>query len=201
MSSTWTSPDVKSLRDEQGFTLVELLVSMMLLALLFGSFSTTVSSAIHRSGEITEQDTLQAEARGAMSRLVQDLRQGYTADGSPAIQSMGQSQITFRSPDRAQPFHLREISYQVAGGTLQRREAFSTNTDGPPWSMGPVGAWADQIGSIRDPNLFTFLDANDVPTTDPAAVREVDIMLELATNTSPATFSYTTSAELRTEIP
>jgi len=187
------------MRDEQGFTLVELLTSMMVLAVLFASFSTVVSSAIHRSDEVREQDTLQAEARGAMSRLVQDLRQGYTADGSQAIQSMGPDQITFRSPDRAYPFHLREISYQVVGGILQRREAVSTNTDGPPWAMGPVGSWVDAVGSITDPNPFTFLDASNAPTTDPAGVREVGIALTMATRTSPDTpFLYRTSAELRT---
>jgi len=105
---------------------------MAVLSVAFAAFAALLGVLIRHSGETQERSTLQTEARAAIDRLVQDLRQANTGDAGTPILSLGSSQITFLSPDRATPFRLRQIAYRVSGDRLERAMAVSTNTGGPP---------------------------------------------------------------------
>ena len=183
---------------QAAYTLVELLVAMAVLSVAFAAFAALLGVLIRHSGETQERSTLQTEARAAIDRLVQDLRQANTGDAGTPILSLGSSQITFLSPDRATPFRLRQIAYRVSGDRLERAMAVSTNTGGPPWTFPALGAWVAQAGSIVDPAVFSYVDAAGVATTNPAGVRTVNVRLRVATRTSPgAPTTYETSATLR----
>ncbi len=185
-------------RKSTGFTLVELLVAMVLLAVLLGSFSLLFSSAIRHSTDVQERVLLQTEARAAVDRLVRDLRQAYTGDASPPLETIGASAITFLSPDRAEPFHLRRIAYRVNGDKLERAMALSTDVDGPPWQFPALGTWAAQASGLVDSAVFAYRDKNGAATADPAAVHTVLVTLAVASRTSPARrLTYSTNVEVR----
>jgi Tfp pilus assembly protein PilW len=174
-------------------------VTMLVMGLLIAVFSLVFSSALRHSDEIEEHSTIQTEARAALDRFTQDFRQAYTGDDTWAIESISASQVTFLSPDRSTPFHLRRISYRVNAGKLERALAVSTDTDGAPWSFPALGPWSTQVGSIVGSSGFTYFDEDGVAVlTDEAAVRTVNLKLITATASAPGRqTTYETSASIR----
>ncbi len=176
-------------RDERGFTLIELLITMVVLSLLAAAFAVLFGSVANHSSTISDQMTLQVEARAALDRFAGDLRQTYSGDSATSsVESVAQgTAITFLSPDRAVPFHLRRISYRISGGRLERAEAVSSDTDGWPWSIPALGPYSLLVGSLVSPSALTFLDANGATTTVPANVRQVRVQLTIRTPTGRTT--------------
>jgi hypothetical protein len=140
--------------------------------------------------------------------MSQDLRQVYDGDSNLAtspIQSIFANQITFLSPDRQLPFHLRRITYRLQGTTLERASLISTDTDGYPWSgisaspsvFKPVVR--DVANSGTQP-VFRYLDANGVVTSNPLNIATVELQVVVATKTSPTQkYTYKSSVTVRGE--
>jgi prepilin-type N-terminal cleavage/methylation domain-containing protein len=196
---------LRRLRDERGFTLTEMLASMAVLGILFAVFATVMSTTITHGTQEQETAALQQEARSAMERFAQELRQAYTGTTTWPILAIGTNTIRFQSPDRLQPFHLREIEWRLSGGNLQRRSITSTDTDGSPWAWpgGGIAAasWITQARSIRNASIFQFLDANNNSTGTLANVRKVTITLDVATvGQATRVFTYQTSVKPRVSV-
>jgi prepilin-type N-terminal cleavage/methylation domain-containing protein len=192
-----------TLGGEDGFTLVEMLTAMTVFSILIAVFATTFGSAIRHSDEIEEQSNLQVETRAAITFLSQDLRQVYDGDANvltSPIESIGPTQITFLTPDRATPFHMRRLSYRLTGGQFERAMATSSDTDGYPWSIPALGSYRKLVGSVANATAFTYKDAAGLTTAVPANVRTVHVTLTVATNTTPARqYTYQTNVSLRSE--
>ena len=77
--------------NHDGFTLVELVVSMVLIGAVFTIFSITMSSTIRNSTEVQEDSVLQGEVRATVDAMAKDLRQAYTGNGTPALEFMSGS--------------------------------------------------------------------------------------------------------------
>jgi type II secretory pathway component PulJ len=191
-------------RGQDGFTLSEMLAAFALIGAMFAMFAAVVSSTIKHDGEVREQTTLQTEVRAAIDMLAGELRQANTGDDTIApLESISATQITFLTPDRSEPFHMRRISWRLAGGKLERAFATSTDTDGAPWTIPALGGWARRAGSITSTTLFTYRDSAGTLLTPSAAtaddVHTVGISVTVATVTSPGRpYKYTTSVTLRT---
>jgi prepilin-type N-terminal cleavage/methylation domain-containing protein len=193
-----TSALLHRLRDERGFTLTEMLASMAVLGILFAVFATVMTTTITQGTQEQDATALQTEARAAIERFAQELRQAYSGDTAWPIQSLtcATQCIQFLSPDRLQPFHLRQIQWRLSSGQLQRRAVTSTDTDGAPWSLPAIAAaaWTTEVRSIKNTTIFQFLDASDVATGTPANVRKVTITLDVATaGKSSRVYTYRTS--------
>lgn len=194
--------DTRSIaRGEAGFTLIEMLTAMAVFSVLIAIFAMVFGSAIRHSDELEEQSGLQLEARAAIAFLSQDLRQAYDGDGdvlTSPIESIGPTQITFLSPDRAVPFHLRRLSYRLNAGQFERAMATSSDTDGYPWNIPALGSYQGLVGSVVNVSTFTYKDAAGLSTNVPADVRTVHITLTVATDTTPARqYTYQTNATVR----
>jgi prepilin-type N-terminal cleavage/methylation domain-containing protein len=194
---------LSTLGNEAGFTLVEMLTAMTVFSILIAVYAMTFGSALRHSDEIEDQTSLQVEARAAIAFLTQDLRQAYDGDANittSPIQSISSTQITFLSPDRAQPFHMRRLSYRLTGGQLERARATSSDTDGHPWVIPALGPYQKLVGSVVNATAFTYKDANGATTSVAANVKTVDITLTVATNTSPnRKYTYQTDVTERSE--
>lgn len=181
-------------RDEGGFTLPELLVCMVLLAIVLTAFGSMLITSSKTSNRVEEQALLQTEVRASIERLTTDFREATNTHSTSAVVSVGPATLTFDAPDRATPFHIRRISYRIVNGNLQRSMATSTDTDGWPWVFPVTPApWIDELTSIRNgSSVFTFYDQNGVATTDPAAVHSVRVSLTVApklNQAGPTTYS------------
>jgi hypothetical protein len=142
-------------------------------------------------------DTMAAELQSAMCN-------GTT---QPITVANG-TQVTFTSPDRQQPYHLQQITYTLASGVLTRQLALSTNTGGPPWTMGTASS-TDLVQSVTNSVVFDFLSSSGtdlspggtaVSAANLPNIAKVTMTLVVAPPPSNGTASLTaqTSASLRT---
>ncbi|HUL99165.1 MAG TPA: type II secretion system protein [Mycobacterium sp.] len=181
----------KRLHAETGFTLVEMVAAMAILTIVIAAFAQLLAFTIKRSGRTEEQSTVQTQARAGLDAFASDLRQAMCNDLTTPVTTANASQLTFYTPDRATPFHLKQDSYQVSGGSFQREFVTSTNTGGPPWTMPNLStaSWITVFGGVSAYNpgsgalpYFKYYDDTNTPTTDPTQVARVDI----AMNVTPA---------------
>jgi prepilin-type N-terminal cleavage/methylation domain-containing protein len=188
------------LRSQSGFTVVELLVTMAVMGIVMGAFGQMLLTSSKTSQRVEEQATLQNEVRVAMGRLSTDLRQATNANGTSPVESLSSTTVTFLSPDRLTPFHLRRISYRLVNGRLERSVVTSTDADGWPWIWPATpGTYFPEIGSVTSTSPFTFYDANSGLTTDPTAVRSVRIAVTVAPRqTQGGSAQYSTLVTIRT---
>ena len=189
---------------ERGFSLVEMLTVLVVLAFIGMAFAAIFSSVVNHSASISDEITLQTEARAALDRFASDFRQAYTGDPSmtptyPIESLTAGTAIQFLSPDRQNPFHLRRISYRFSGGVFQRAEAISTDTDGFPWVIGGLSSYRNLVGNITTGSPFTFYDKNGATTTTASAVRQVRVQFMVRTNTGRAT-TFSENVTLRSDV-
>lgn len=172
---------IRRLRSQQGFTIVEMLVTMAIMAIVMGAFGQMLLTSSKTSSRVEEQATLQNEVRVAVDRLTIDLRQATNTNGTSPVESLSSTGLTFLSPDRLTPFHLRRISYRLVNGELQRSVTTSTDADGWPWVWPAAPAtFYPEIGSVTSTTLFTFYDATGAVTIDPTAVRSARVSVIVA---------------------
>ncbi len=194
--------------DQRGFTLIELLAAMGVFGIILATFAMVMSSAIRHSGEVEQQSNLQHEARTAITAMAQDLRQVYDGDDNLAtspIQSIFANQITFLTPDRQLPFHLRRVTYRLQGTNLERAFLTSTDTDGAPWSgiSAAPTAFRTVVPNIVNTGtqpVFRYLDANGAVTASPTAISTIELQIVVATKTAPSQkYTYKSSVTVRGE--
>jgi prepilin-type N-terminal cleavage/methylation domain-containing protein len=189
-----------SLRSERGFTIVELMATMAVMGIVLAVFGQMLVTSSKTSNRIEEQATLQNDVRAAVDRLTTDFRQATNASGTSPVVSLSGTSLTFDTPDRMTPFHLRRVSYLLSNGRLQRSSTTSTDSDGAPW-IWPAGApaWTSEIGSVTNAAAFTFYNANGAITTDPTAVRSARVSITVAPRqTQGGSASYTALVTIRT---
>ncbi len=204
-----------NLARESGFTVIEMLVTMVLIGIMFSAFAMLISSTVTHSALITNEGVLQNQVRTALNQLTRDLRQASapsTTATSPfvtAAGTMSPTSITFYAPDGAYAvgsptaFHLREISYQLSTGSFQRTSVVSANANGPPWTIPALGSPVSLIGGVTNSAVFTYYDGSQPPaqTTNPAAVRTVLVTITVAVPGTSHQFSYSEMATLRETPP
>jgi prepilin-type N-terminal cleavage/methylation domain-containing protein len=202
-------------RGEDGFTLIEIIVTMTLLAFVFATFSIVIASTVKHSAVITNESVLQTELRDTVNQFTKDLREATThdpSDTSPFVSTdgtMSSTELTFYAPDSTyiagspSSYHLREISYQLSDGNFQRASSVSSNLSGPPWTIPALPDYVTQLGGVVNSVAFTYYDGSNPPvtTTDPAAVRTVVVTLTVVTGGSPSQYTYSGSATLRETPP
>jgi prepilin-type N-terminal cleavage/methylation domain-containing protein len=189
-------------RSDRGFTLIEVMVATSVLGIVMLIIYSALSSGVKHATDVEARIQIEADVRAMADPFVRDLRQAYTGDATlNRIGSMAAAQITFYSPDRVTPFHLRQISYRLTGTTLERSVTTSTDTDGAPWTFGPTGAYVAMLTDVRNPTLFTYRDLTGVATTDRTQVATVELTVTVDRDPtrSPAELSYSTTTELRGE--
>jgi len=150
-------------RDERGFTLIELTATMAVLGIFFAAVALVLGGAIRSSSTAEDQATSQTETRAAVDGLANELRQAYTdttLTGYPnSIQTWTGTTLTFYTPDRQSPFHVRLVSYRLSGGAVQRASATSTNTAAGPWSgvaAANLGAYLTLTSRVTNATTFTY---------------------------------------------
>jgi prepilin-type N-terminal cleavage/methylation domain-containing protein len=208
------------LRSEDGFSLIELLAAMLLLGVLVGAFAGIFTMVQQRDNTLQGQSVLATQARPMVDAMATELESAMCNGTTQPVTTAKGTQLSFTAPDRQQPYHLQQISYTLSNGVLTRQVAISTNTGGPPWTMGPA-VTTGTVPSVTNAVAFDFrkqppsgdaLGQND-PTLDLSPngaavsaanlslIREVTVLLTVApSSASNGTAALTTqaSATLRT---
>jgi prepilin-type N-terminal cleavage/methylation domain-containing protein len=187
-------------RGDAGFTIVEVMVATTLLGIVLLIVYGTLNSGVRHAADAEARVQIEADVRGVADTFVRDVRQAYTGDLTlNRIDSMTATSITFYSPDRATPYHIRKISYRLTGVNLERSVTTSTDADGAPWTFGATGPYAVVLKDVRSTTVFTYRDHDGAITTDAAEVATVQLSLTVDHDTTqlPGALSYTTTAEVR----
>jgi prepilin-type N-terminal cleavage/methylation domain-containing protein len=185
-------------RREDGLTLVELLVALPLLGILLMAMTLALTTTTHWGNQVQEDSVIQTESRSVIDGIAKDLRQAHIGNFTAPIESLSPTTITFDSPDRTTPFHLRRISYRLLNGQLDRQSSTSTNTVAPWTFPATPGPWSKQLGSVMNSAAFSYFDAAGAPTTDPNAVLTVKLSFTISTGSSQGRrFTYTSTVNLR----
>ena len=187
-------------RRDGGFTLVEVMVATSILGVVLALVFSSLNGGVRQAADAQSRAFVEADVRVVADAFVRDLRQAYTGDSSlNRIDSMSATQITFYSPDRQTPFHLRKISYKLNGTDLQRSTTVSTDTDGFPWVFGTTAGYVTALQYVRNATVFVYRDEDGNVTTDPTAVSVVDLNLTVDQDTTkgPAAYVYSTTVEIR----
>ena len=187
-------------RGEAGFSLVEMVVATSILGIVLLLVYGTLNGGVRQAADAESRFREEADVRTAVDSFVRDVRQAYTGDPSTQrIATMTATQLTFYSPDRATPFHLRKISYRVSGTRLERSSTVSTDTDGFPWTFGTAGPYVLAIDGVRNTTVFTYRDQDGNVTTVPSEVATVGIALTIDADAAHphGPLSYQTTVDLR----
>lgn len=147
-------------REESGFSLVELLTIMSILTVVVTAFTLILQTTLTRGATITEHATLESEGRAVVDSMAAELRQAACNGTANPIVTATHTQLTFYTPDRQTPYHMREVSYALSGGALTEAQDTSTNdsTTGPPWTGLTLGPAVQRIGSVANNVVFEYAD-------------------------------------------
>jgi len=142
---------------------------MPIMLIVMGGLVIMLTTLSHFGSQSQEETALQSEARSALTTMEMEIRGAFTGgDGSPPIAAATATSITFYTPDEyattvvgstESSFHLREISYQVSNGLLQRQFRTSTNQyptatcltcgGSAQWTWGAWSPWVTVVGSVQ----------------------------------------------------
>lgn len=166
-----------SLRGEDGFTLVELLVAMVISLILLlatlQSFDLFTRTAAHQTRVTDAND----QVRSTMDRTVSDLR------GAAVITNAGATDLSYTVPETA---GTRTERLCIASGDLYRSSTIAPAT--PPASCSA----ATKVATLKSTNTaFTYDGASSSAT--PADVKDVGLTFSLDATTG----SKTTTSTLR----
>lgn len=187
-------------RQEHGFTLVELMVTLTLLALVMALAFGQLAAGVNQTADLDRGSTANFTARLVVDTMVSELRQASTSDGAlTPIATMTATELMFYSPDRSMPKKLRKITYRVVNGSLQRSEALSTSAGSPPWVFPTTTpTFRTLLTGITNTNVFSYFQAGGAATTSAAEVRGLSINLIIQSSLSDsAERIYRTGIDIR----
>ncbi len=200
---------LKAIRDEAGFTLVEMMVTMMIMVIvlfaLYGIFDMSLRVFSFSNNKIEAVET----ARVGLERMEREIRAAYPynkggiggAVDSRVLETMARNEIAFGN-DTDKPGTTRykvDASEKIRYKLLEDYD-YVTNAENPCDNPGEKckvyrsvggGDYRTLIGSVPAPTSpsaddaglrFTYLDANGVETSVEADVEIVRIELDVVVN-------------------
>ena len=139
--------------------LLDVLTAMVLVSVVVAAFAGIFTSVVRRDTTLQRQATLASTARPMLDSMAAELQSAVCNGTTQPITSASGTQVTFTTPDRQQPYHLQQIFYTLASGVFSRQVALSTNTGGPPWTMGTVRA-STSVDSVTNAAVFDFISSS-----------------------------------------
>lgn len=193
-------------RRNAGFTLPELLIGIVLMAILGLAVLGFYTSSLNQATTHENQSRAQTEGRNALNRMAGEIRQAISPDAgvTPPIQSLSPTAIVFhydgtRDPADITPLPQR-VRYQVVSGQLLRDAANPVGA-APPYTWtayGPQEVVATGVQTAAP--LFAADDANGAalgatlaaPATGSIAQVRMRLVLAYRTGQSNSTLELAT---------
>jgi prepilin-type N-terminal cleavage/methylation domain-containing protein len=170
----------RSRASQNGFTLMEITISVVLLGILGVVGTTMMSGSFYTTRVISTEHLAYSEARYAMERMAREIRemQYDTATSSLSLSTMTAAQLSFVKTSMT---GTSNVSFQYTAPTLSMSY--------PPAASAVL---ARDISAFS----FTYLDENRVVTAQPNSVRFVRIALTTSPSGAQA-LSLVTQVNLR----
>jgi len=136
---------LRRLRDERGYTLIELLVATLAGTIVTGAMAAIVIVSVHFSSNYNDRVDANQEGRLAMQRITQALNSSCVSSGVTPIQSgSDQSHLIFYSSlTDSVPIAPNEVEVQLSGGSLQMLTYANTGGSGTtssPWTFSSTAS-------------------------------------------------------------
>ncbi len=195
-----------SARNNHGFTLIEVLVSISIFALIVGATVEIYLFARNANDIVWEQLKTQNEGRKVIQDFTNELRTATASSiGAYSIESAAGNHITFYSDFYKDTFRER-IRYFMSSTTLRR--GIIKPTGNPLTYNSANEVFTDIAHDVANASntIFTYYDNNFTGTSAPLAnpvdvtkIRMVGITLELEENprASPAPFYISSKVMIR----
>ena len=143
---------MKRLWNQRGFTVVELIVTLAVLAILGGTVSGLVRTGLSAYGRVSSTHNTEAEARAALSLVTTQLRK-YDATGAITVAPGGQTLRLRRDPAGAKKDEGAVLWF--AAGTVYSAQTEDVNTT-------PNTADAAAIAQVHDLSIAEEFTQNDL---------------------------------------
>ncbi len=166
-------------RDERGLTVVELTITLAVMAVIVSAAFSVLFSVYKNTGVVLNRRDVVGAGQIAMQEMTKQFRQATAINASSATKldvntfsgAGNAKQIVWRTTGSSAPYSLQTCTGTVGGGTCSTDGAFKT-----------------VLTYLTSPNLFTFPSSDPtnpckIPVTD-SSVHGVCISLSLGTKTS-----------------
>jgi prepilin-type N-terminal cleavage/methylation domain-containing protein len=154
-------------RDEDGFTLVELLVAIAIGLIVLGAAVMVFTAGVHSQLRADSQSAAVQHARTTMERLVRELRQGSGLVPGTTPTSTQLSFITYVHSTctgaTSSAATVCSVTYTCNGGTCTRRVAKADGT--------APGAAVKVVTGLSSSNVFAYSPSAAAPTYVTATLR------------------------------
>jgi prepilin-type N-terminal cleavage/methylation domain-containing protein len=190
------------LANEDGMTLIELLVASAMSVILVGAAGSMVISAVRDQPRLSKQSQNISEARWVLERFTREIRNGIRVDVATPSQVSFLARVRRTScggsvPTDPEADAIRcEVTYACTTNGCTRSEAADGQFDGTPATVFTSG---------NDPNVFCY-----VPSTDPedqlecgpaaslAGTTFIGVKLRIPNPAGPGSLIVSDGASLRT---
>ena len=167
------------MRDEHGYTLVELLVGMMVSLVVLAAIMAMVQVATGNQSRVSEHVIANQRGRPAMNRIIDLLHSACVSPGlAPIQENSADSSITFlsKSGSAVNPTPNKYV-FSLTGGQLTEASALGSGTEPGKWTYGTLsvpgllvdGVSAAQLGEppVAVPLFQYFAYAGGQVSTTP----------------------------------
>jgi prepilin-type N-terminal cleavage/methylation domain-containing protein len=165
----------------RGFTLIEMLVTVAVSAVITGAIVTLLYSQIQLSSTQNRNMLNQANVRDVVKFMVEEIQLAATDDGSEPVLTADSTDFSFYGDIDANGV-IDQIDYYLSeDGTLMRR--YTTDNGGTPFvANDPLLA---NVYSLT----FTYYGADDTVPTNIEDITSVEIDLQLDTTAEDTAFT------------
>jgi type IV pilus assembly protein PilW len=179
---------------QQGVTLIELMIALILALIITGAILTIFISNVKSSSENVQMMQLNQELRAAMNFMSDELkRHGYDADADGSLMdtlsvSGGNDCVVYAYEDASAGVATLTKGFRLNAGALEWSDQNSTCAGG--------GNWQDLTSGNITVTNFTVDDSNDA-SAGTVSVRRLDISITGQRNLNPGTAIRTIAESIR----
>lgn len=126
-----------SIRDEQGFTVAEMLMSMAVFMVVFGTILAMIQVATHNQSRVARHVVADQRARPVMTAMIDKLHSSCVAPGiAPVLSGSTSSAISFLSKSGSTVSPTPDTRVVALGGTTLTEQVFPATGGSPPsWTF------------------------------------------------------------------
>lgn len=166
-------------RDEQGFTLVEMSIVVMLLGMVISVMYLVMNTTSSWANRVDARSIATREVRATVDQIGRDLRQAMEISEGDGVFAQVQPRRCSFYVDLDHDNMPERVSYFVTGSRVQRTVAHATQPV-YPYNFGAEGVPITLIGVLADGwtgDIFDYFNTSGVETTSIPQVSAVRITI------------------------